>query len=293
MSTAVLTLDGMPSVDGVTHRFVEVNGIRLHVAEAGDGPSLLLLHGWPQHWWCWRMLIPELAQDYRVIAPDLRGFGWSGAPRGSYAKSTFAADILALLDIEELDRVRLVGHDWGGYTAFLLALEHPERVHRMVALDITPPWRSPPKLSNVGLPVLASYQLLLATPLLGQLALTSGPTFVRALIRAGSGSSMRWSEQDLDRYASVLEEPDRARASSSCYRTFLTREIASLSAGQYAPEDLRVPSKLVMGNQSAIRRVFKPNPSKNLRVQTIDGAGHFLPEEAPAETLRSIQSWIA
>jgi pimeloyl-ACP methyl ester carboxylesterase len=137
MSAAPPTTAGMPSVPGVTHRFVDANGVTLHVAEAGSGPPLLLLHGWPQHWWCWRLLIPRLAESYRVIAPDLRGFGWSGAPRGSYAKSTFAADVLALLDIEGLDRVRLVGHDWGGYTSFLLALEHPERVERMVALDIT------------------------------------------------------------------------------------------------------------------------------------------------------------
>jgi pimeloyl-ACP methyl ester carboxylesterase len=292
MSTPLLTMDGVPSVTGVTHRLVDANGVRLHVAEAGSGPPLVLLHGWPQHWWCWRMLIPELAERYRVIAPDLRGFGWSGAPRGSYSKSTFAADILALLDIENLDRVRIVGHDWGGYTAFLLALEHPERIHRMVALDIVPPWRSPPQLSNLGVPVLASYQLLLATPLLGRLALTSSPKFVRALIRAGSGSSMRWSEQDLDQYTSVLREPDRARASSNCYRTFLTRELTSIGS-HYKPQDLRVPSKLVMGSQSAIRRVFNPAPSKNLRIQTIHGAGHFLAEEAPIETLRQIQSWIA
>jgi pimeloyl-ACP methyl ester carboxylesterase len=293
MNAAPLTMEGMPSVDGVTHRFLDANGVRLHIAEAGSGPPLILLHGWPQHWWCWRMLIPDLAERYRVIAPDLRGFGWSGAPQGSYAKSTFAADVLALLDLENLDRVRVVGHDWGGYTAFLVALEHPERIQRMVALDITPPWRLAPQLSNIGIPVLASYQLLLASPLLGRLALTSTPAFVRALIRAGSGSSMQWSEQDLDQYASVLRDPDRARASSSCYRTFITRELAPGGGRRYDPQDLRVPTKLVMGSRSAIHRVFKPTPSKNLRVQTIHGAGHFLPEEAPIETLRHIQSWIA
>lgn len=283
----------MPSVAGVTHRFIDANGVRLHVAEAGSGPPLVLLHGWPQHWWCWRMLILELAEQYRVIAPDLRGFGWSAAPPGAYAKSTFAADMLALLDVEDLDSVRLVGHDWGGYTAFLLALEHPERVQRLVALDIPPPWRSPPQLSNLGIPILASYQVLLATPLLGRLALTSSPAFVRALIRAASGSRMRSSEQDLDQYAEVLRDPDRARASASCYRTFLTRELAEASGSRYDPDELRVPSKLLMGSQSAIRRVLKLTACKALRVETIDDAGHFLPEEAPADTLRHIQTWIA
>ncbi len=286
----MLSADGMPNVAGVTHRFVDANGVRLHVAEAGNGAPLVLLHGWPQHWWCWRLLMARFAESYRVIAPDLRGFGWSDAPPGAYAKSTFAADVVALLDVEDLDRVRLVGHDWGGYTAFLLALEHPERIQRMVALDITPPWRPAAQLSNLAVPLLASYQLLLATPALGQLTLTSSSAFVRALIRAGSGSAMKWTQEDLDQYARVLQEPDRARASSSCYRTFITREVV---AGHYDPEDLQVPSKLVMGGQSAIRRILKPAASKNLRVQTISGAGHFLPEETPAETLRHIETWIA
>jgi pimeloyl-ACP methyl ester carboxylesterase len=79
----------------------------------------------------------RLAEDYRVLAPDLRGWGWSDAPRDDYAKATFAADILALMDAERLDRVSLLGHDWGGYTSFLLSLEHRERIERMIALDVT------------------------------------------------------------------------------------------------------------------------------------------------------------
>jgi pimeloyl-ACP methyl ester carboxylesterase len=119
---------------------VAVNGVRLHVAEAGAGPPLILLHGWPQHWWCWRRVMPRLAEDYRVRAPDLRGWGWSDAPRDDYSKAAFAADILALMDADDLDRVSLLGHDWGGYTSFLLSLEHPERIERKVALDVAPPW---------------------------------------------------------------------------------------------------------------------------------------------------------
>src|SRR5829696_9504920 len=106
----------LPALPGVSHRAIHVNGTRLHVAEAGDGPPLLLLHGWPQHWWCWRKLIPRLAASYRVLAPDLRGWGWSDAPPGDYDKASFAADIVALLDAEGIDRVSVIGHDWGGFT---------------------------------------------------------------------------------------------------------------------------------------------------------------------------------
>src|SRR6185312_8599058 len=131
-----MKIDELPGVQGVSHRLVDVGDVSLHVAEAGAGEPLVLLHGWPQHWWCWRLLIPPLARSYRVIAPDLRGFGWSDAPAGDYAKATLAADIRALLDVEGLDRVSMIGHDWGGWAAFLLALESPERIARLLALEI-------------------------------------------------------------------------------------------------------------------------------------------------------------
>jgi pimeloyl-ACP methyl ester carboxylesterase len=75
----------MPHVDGVAHRHVEAAGIRFHVAEAGEGEPVVLLHGWPQHWYCWRRVIPRLAADHRLLCADVRGFGWSDAPRSSYS----------------------------------------------------------------------------------------------------------------------------------------------------------------------------------------------------------------
>jgi pimeloyl-ACP methyl ester carboxylesterase len=279
-----------PELPGVTQRFVELDGCRVHLAEAGEGPPLLLLHGWPQHWWCWRHLIPELAKRYRVLAPDLRGFGWSEAPPGNYAKLTFAEDALALLELEGIDRVRLIGHDWGGYAAFLLALEHPERVERLLALDITPPWRGGFRARQLALPLLASYQALLATPVLGRRVLTTGPQFVRTLIRAGSGPAAHWSTQELDVYAEVLRNPARARASSACYRTFLTRELAEQL--NRSPSQLSVPTLLLMGSRSAIGLILGPAEETNLRVETIRGAGHFLAEEAPAEVLAWAEDWF-
>ena len=282
-----------PAVPGVEHRDVEVRGVRLHVAEAGAGPPLILLHGWPQHWWCWRHLIPRLAERYRVLAPDLRGWGWSAAPPGDYAKSTFASDVVALMDAEGIDRARIIGHDWGGYTAFLIALDHPERVERLVTLDIAPPWVGPLRPRHLALPLFASYQMLLAAPFLGPRLMTSGPRFVEGILRGGSGPAARWSDAELDVYADVLREPARARASSACYRTFLTREApATLRRGR-RPSELQVPSLLVLGEASPLRRALDPQPSRNLRVETIPGAGHFLPEEAPEDVLAVAEPFIA
>jgi pimeloyl-ACP methyl ester carboxylesterase len=289
-----LTLAGLPHVPSVSHRDVDVGGVRLHVAEAGNGSPLILLHGWPQHWWCWRHLIPQLARTYRVMAPDLRGFGWSDAPPGDYAKADFAADLLGLIDAEGLDRVTVIGHDWGAYAAFLLALDRPQRVERLLALDIPPPWfrRSLPSPRHLALPLLASYQLLLATPVVGRRALMSGTGAIRALIRAGSGPKMVWRDSDLDAYAKVLRQAERANASSACYRTFLTRELPAVVARGDRSGELRVPALLAMGAASPLRRVLDPQPSRNLTVESIRGAGHFLPEEAPTEVLRLAQAWV-
>src|SRR3954451_19989976 len=209
MQASVLPL---PHVDGVKHRRVDVDGARFHVAEAGDGPPLVLLHGWPQHWWAWRKVIPALAEERRVLCPDLRGLGWSDAPPGSYAKEQWAADIVALLDALDLDRVDLAGHDWGGLVALLVALRAPERVRTVAALSILHPWPRPRAPSLRALVPLA-YQLPLATPLAGEQLLRRLRVFVRELIRRGSHPGHRWSDEELDAYADVLRVPERARAS--------------------------------------------------------------------------------
>jgi pimeloyl-ACP methyl ester carboxylesterase len=116
--------DEMPQAEGVEHRFVNANGIQVHVADAGppDAPAVLLLHGWPQHWYMWRRVMAGLRDEFRLLAPDLRGFGWTEAPGRGYDAETFAQDQVALLDALELDRAHVVGHDWGGWTAMLLRI---------------------------------------------------------------------------------------------------------------------------------------------------------------------------
>src|SRR5690349_11113885 len=92
----------MPHVDGVTHRDVHAAGFRWHVAEAGpeDGEPIVMLHGWPQHWYAWRHVVPLLSDRYRLVMPDLRGLGWSQVTpdRNDYAKDSLARDVIALLD---------------------------------------------------------------------------------------------------------------------------------------------------------------------------------------------------
>ena len=151
----------------------------------GGRTPVVLLHGWPQHGGMWDRIAPELARERRVLVPDLRGFGRSEAPPGSYAKHEFAADVIALLDAEGIERAVIVGHDWGAWTAWLIALEHPERVERFVGVDIKPPWRFHIPVWRFPLAALfAVYQVIAAMPWLGERAM-SAPAFFRLVIRAG------------------------------------------------------------------------------------------------------------
>jgi pimeloyl-ACP methyl ester carboxylesterase len=269
-----------PSLPGVEHRFVQAGGIRMHVAEAGAGDPVLLLHGWPQHWYCWRHVIPRLSDEHRLLCADLRGFGWSDAPRSSYAKQELAGDVIALLDALELDRVRLVGHDWGAFVAFLVALRAPERVSELLALSIIHPWaRSVPKPTR--LPLLL-YQPLVGAPYLGPLA-QRAPGFFDALF-AVSGGARLWSAEDRAIYTHVLREPARAEATSRVYRTFLTRELPAIARGIYVSERLTVPTRLVVGRADPVITAVSLDGfqahADDMTTEIIDG-GHFLPEEQP------------
>jgi pimeloyl-ACP methyl ester carboxylesterase len=276
-----MRLEDLPPVPGVTHRFVEANGVRLHVAEAGSGPPLLLVHGWPQHWWAWRKVIPPLAERWRVLAVDLRGWGWSDAPPGRYEKQTFADDLLALLDAEGIESTTIMSHDWGGYASFLLAMDHPDRVERLTALDIPPPWPPPLRPAIALLPFVLTYQLPIVAPGLGMWLHRTG-RLVPIICRLAAGRDWALSPEEVRCYTDPLREPARARASVSNYRTFLLREVGRTGR---KPAHLVTPTTLIFGD-GPFYRTSRPEPSPTLRVEMIPRTGHFLAEEAPDEVLR-------
>jgi pimeloyl-ACP methyl ester carboxylesterase len=272
-----------PHVPGVEHRFVQAGGLRMHVAEAGEGPPLLLLHGWPQHWYEWRHQIPALAEHYRVIAPDLRGLGWTDAPPDGYDKETMAADVLALLDALGLDRVRLLAHDWGAWIGFIIAVTRPERLERFVALNIPPPWGDPDLRGLLGLWRLW-YQVVLASPGLGQRAVRSHRVMERVL-RADNVHDDAFSDADVEEFAAALREPARARASQQIYRTFLLREVMGVATGRYGKASLTVPTLLLFGERDfaiSRRQVARaPRPGDELTIEFVPDSGHFIAEEKP------------
>ena len=140
--------DGPPDATSVllpgpwTHRDISANGIRLHAAEAGRGPLVLLLHGFPQFWWTWRAQLTALAAaGFRAVAPDLRGYGASDKPPRGYDRPTLSADVAALVRALGEREAVVVGHDWGGLLAWTTAALHPRSVRRLVVVSMAHPRR--------------------------------------------------------------------------------------------------------------------------------------------------------
>lgn len=273
----------LPHVEGVTHRTVRARGLDFHVAEAGQGDDVVLcLHGWPQHWYEWRQLMPALADRHRVLALDLRGCGWSDAPRDGYEKEDMATDVLAVLDELGLERVKLIGHDWGGWIGFLLCLRAPRRFERFLALNIVPPWVS--LRSVVGHAWRFWYQQLVLAPGIGYRLHRSGDFVPRVLV-GGSAHKEVWTEEALRAFADNLAEPARARAAVQMYRVFNWRELRPIVRGRYEEARLTVPTLLVFGTEDFVLRpqmlAGYQRHAEEMTVELVPGCGHFIADERP------------
>jgi pimeloyl-ACP methyl ester carboxylesterase len=281
----------MPRLDGVTHRTVTARGLRFHVAEAGAGEPIVLVHGWPQHWWMWRRVVPLLAPHARLVMVDLRGFGWSDAPPGPYDKQTLADDLLAVLDALALERVRLMAHDWGAWSGFLACVAAPERFEAFLALGAPRP-AGRARARQLPEAWRFAYQVAIGAPLVGR-RLVARADFIERTIMAGAVNRQAWTAEDLRAFATVLAEPARARASERLYRTFLTREVGRTRRGR-----LRVPTRIVVGGQDpAIPAVLLEDAyddADDVGVEIVADCGHFVPEERPelvAERARALFGW--
>lgn len=292
MTQAQLTTD-FPPLAGVRHRFVDLPGLRMHVAEAGSGDPVLLLHGFPQHWWEWRKVIPGLAERHRVIAPDMRGAGWTDAPPTGYTRDQLRDDVVALLDALGLDRVRVVSHDMGALVAFGVCLEHPHRVEQHVSLGGPPPFISFSPRLLAAFPHLW-FQPVLATPGIGPRALGRGrQRIARYLLTRFSPPSFVRSESEIEQFVARLRDPARARAGSALYRGLVLKEFQSMLSGAYNHQRLETPTLVLFGEADAslppdLVRILLRNMGDHVddvQIEFLDGAAHYIPEEQPEEVL--------
>jgi pimeloyl-ACP methyl ester carboxylesterase len=284
---------------GFSSRFANVNGIRLHYVEGGTGTPLVLLPGWPETWWAYHKVMPELAKTHRVISVDIRGMGESSKPQGGYDKKTMAADVSALIAQLGLKHVDVIGHDIGAMVAYSLAANHPDQIQRLVLLDV-----SHPSSGYLKLPLLPEKdtfgdKLDEAHPYFWWFAFHQVKGMPEELLEGRAGIEQAWffhymmkdesaiNARDRRVYAAAYASRDALRASNGWYQTF-GQDIVD-EAG-YA----RLPMPILGIGGPGFVRLKATLEAKATESETfkIEKSGHFIAEEAPAELLGLLHNFV-
>jgi pimeloyl-ACP methyl ester carboxylesterase len=281
--------------DTFTSRYIDTGEVRLHAVTGGDGPPLLLVHGWPQTWYAWRMLMPALARDFSVVAVDQRGIGLSGKPRGGYDTGTLANDLVALMDALGHRLFALYGTDVGMPIAYALAADHPDRVDRLVVSEAPLPGISPspplflPPLLNERLWHLAFNQLPTVNE---QLVTGREEIFFGAEFDASAGTNKLPAEAVRYYIDTLAADPDHLRGSFGFYRA-IPATIAQNE--QRKTRRLTLPVLAIGGAESSGEGAGNTMKLAADDVQTlvIPGCGHWVAEQAPEELLAALTAFLA
>jgi pimeloyl-ACP methyl ester carboxylesterase len=288
---------------GLAHRFVEANGLRFHVVEAGQAvggaagerPLVLLLHGFPELWYGWRHQLPALAERFRVATPDLRGYNLTTKPASGYDFATLASDVPALIRALGAERAHVVGHDWGGAVAWCAAMLHPEVIDRLAILNAPHPAAFLRELARNPRQWLRSWYIaLFQVPGMAEWLLTRGHARGLAdMLRGSTVDARSFSAADLAAYRRAMLRPGAARATLAYYRALRStspRALASL-------DRVRAPTLVVWGLQDvALVPELTDDLERwvaSLRVERIDQAGHWVQHERPELVNRLLLEHLA
>ena len=305
-SSAATTPEGPGSVSGApnlpagftdtfTSRYIDTGDLRLHAVTGGDGPPLLLVHGWPQTWYAWRLLMPALARDFSVVAIDQRGIGLSDKPQDGYDTGTLASDLVAVMDALGHQRFAMYGTDVGMPIAYALAADHPDRLDRLVVSEAplpgispSPPLFLPPQL-NERLWHLAFNQL---PKINEQLVRGREDIFFGAEFDASAGTK-KLPDNVVKYYIDTLAaDPDHLRGSFGFYRAIR----ASIAQNeQRKTRRLTLPVLAIGGAESSGEGVGNTMKLAADDVQTlvIPGCGHWVAEQAPEQLLAALTAFLA
>ena len=277
-----------------TSRYVDTGELRQHVVTGGDGPPLLLVHGWPQTWYAWRLVMPGLASDFQLVVPDQRGTGLSGKPPGGYDTATLAGDLVALMDALGHRRFAVAGHDTGMWIGYALAADHPNRVDRLAVAETPLPGvsPSPPLFANAhvndrlwhfAFNRLAEVNDQLVT---GREEIYFGWQFASKAAKELPGYAVR-------HYVDTLaSDPEALHASFAIYRAL----DATIAQNQQRKERrLTLPVLAIGGAHSLGQQVAATMElaADNVQALAIPGCGHHPAEETPEETLAALTAFLA
>jgi pimeloyl-ACP methyl ester carboxylesterase len=281
------------------HRFVAANGARFHVAEAGSGPLVLLLHGFPQFWWAWRAQLVALAEaGYHAVAMDLRGYGASDKPPRGYDTPTSAADVAGVVRALGAQEATIVGHDWGGWIAWSMPGLQPRVTRAVGALGMAHPLTLRTALSGRRQRRAAARLIAFQAPVAPERWLGDKDGVARVL-RAWAAPGWPDAESE-QRYTRAMKMPFVAHTSMEYYR-WAVRSVWRSDGRRFAAavrDPVHVPVLQVHGGldpwilpETAAASGVRADGA--LRFELLPAAGHFLPEEAPGQVNSILVDWLA
>ena len=287
------------SEDAFAHGFAHVGGIRLHYASwpeaRADAPLVLLLHGFPEFWYSWRRQLTALGEaGYRVVAPDLRGYGRSDKPRGldAYRIERLADDVAELIAALGASEASVVGHDWGGMVAWWHAMRHPEQVSTLSVLNCPHPADQPRMMSDPAQLRRSSYMLFFQLPRLPERVIAAGDhARIRRILRDEPITPGAFTDEDIQRHVDALD-PASITAGLNYYRAYLRR-------GPSLREQLRpidVPTQVLWGTADRYLGVeYAAPPTRwvwDVRVEKLEGYSHWVQVDAAAEVNRRLKAFL-
>jgi haloacetate dehalogenase len=286
---------------------IVVSGVRIHGVRGGEGPPVLLLHGFPQSHVMWHRIACELAREYTVVATDLRGYGDSDRPEAGpdhagYAFRAMAADQVALMEALGFPRFAVVGHDRGARVTHRMALDHPDRVERLALLDILPTAYVFEHVDRRVATVNYHWFFLSQPADLPERLIGGDPLYFLHRLLGSWGSGLDAHEPEaLREYERVFADPAARRAMIEDYRAAASIDLEHDAASAAAGQRIAAPCLVLWGE----RGVVAGNPTGPLEVWrslaadpasmiggVIAGAGHFLAEENHADTLAALQAFL-
>jgi pimeloyl-ACP methyl ester carboxylesterase len=266
--------------------YAELSDVRLHYVEAGEGPLVVLLHGFPEFWFSWRFQIPALvAAGFRVVAPDMRGYNLSSRPAkvAAYDIDRLAADVRDLIRERGAERALLAGHDWGGAAAWATAMNHPEVVERLAVLNVPHPRRMLQGLRTPRQLARSWYILFFQLPWLPERALRAHGWWAWRRLFANEPRSGAFTPQDIERYVEAWSQPGAPTGMLNSYRAAMRQ---SPRRGEARIRRVEAPTLVIWGERDRHLGAELAEPERadvpNLeRVVRLRDASHWVHQDEP------------
>lgn len=290
-------MSGAATLPPSRNKGMEVNGIRLHVTDVGEGPLLVLLHGFPENGSCWNPLLPSLvAAGYRVVVPDLRGYNHSDKPKGiaAYRLNLLARDIHDLVNALGERKATLIGHDWGGVVAFAVALLFPASVHRLVVINAPHPGRFIERLWISRQLLKSWYVFACLCPVIPEAYIRFGDfKALRALFRNDPVRPDAYPEADVDHYIEGFRRPGALQAALNYYRAGV---LYGFGIVRRLRNPIECPTLILWGmkdpylDESLLKGLDQRIP--DLRIERYEDASHWIIREYPERVSAKILSFL-